>query len=194
MAYGAGLATGLLHFGAPRWVVGISLILGLCGRRSFPSVLCAALALGRLSGEVAWIQEGRSCAARLPPGPLRLSLRLLEPAGPDRSLLEVQPLRASCTGVVSARWPQGRSSQAGLTFEVGARWVARPGRSGRPSGTLVIVQVYRITGKPALSARLRTALSGASRTLYGTRAPMVDALILGRRGGMDRALQDRFAQ
>jgi competence protein ComEC len=37
-------------------------------------------------------------------------------------------------------------------------------------------------------------LARSSRTLYGERAPMVDALILGRRGGIDRALQDRFAQ
>jgi competence protein ComEC len=194
MAYGAGLATGLLHFGAPHWVVGISLMLGLCSRRSLTSVLCAALVLGRLSGEIAWIEEGRSCAARLPAGLLRLSLRLLEPAEPDGGRLEVEPLGANCRGAVSARWPQGRASEAGLSVEVGARWIARPGRSGRPDGTLVVTEVHRLAGAPALSARLRTALSRASRRLFGPRAPIIDALCLGRRGGMDRALQDRFAQ
>jgi competence protein ComEC len=194
MAYGAGLATGLLHFGAPHWVVGISLLLGLCSRRSLTFVLCAALVLGRLNGEVGWIQQGRSCAARLPAGPLRLSLRLLEPVEPDGGRLEVQPLGANCTGRVSARWPRGRASEAGLSVEVGARWIARPGRFGRPGGMLVIAEVHRIAGRPALSARIRTALSRASRRLYGARAPMIDALIVGRRGGVDRVLQDRFAE
>src|SRR4029077_19507487 len=69
-----------------------------------------------------------------------------------------------------------------------------PGQSGRPGGTLVIRQIHRVAGKPAPSARIRTALGRGSRRLYGTRAPMVDALVLGRRGGIDRALQDRFAQ
>jgi competence protein ComEC len=194
MAYGAGLATGLLHFGGPHWVVGIPLILGLCSRRSLPSLLCVALVLGRLSGEVAWIQERRSCAARLPPGPLRLSLRVLEPAETGGGRLAVQPLGANCAGAVSANWPQGQATEAGLTVEMGARWVARPGRSGRPGGTLVITQIHRVAGTPVLSDRLRTALSRASRRLYGARAPMIDALILGRRGGMDRELQDQFAQ
>jgi competence protein ComEC len=193
-AYGAGLATGLLHFGALGWVIGISVVVGLLSRRSLAPLLGAALVLGRLSGEVARIQEGRSCAARLPPGPLRLSVRLLEPAEPEGGRMEVQPLGSNCSGAVSARWPPGRPSEAGLRLEVGARWIARASRSGRPGGTLVIGDVRRITGTPDLPARLRSALARASRRLYGSRAPMVDALILGRRGGMDRALQDRFAR
>jgi competence protein ComEC len=45
-----------------------------------------------------------------------------------------------------------------------------------------------------VSARLRTALARASAELYGSRAPLVDALMLGRRGAIDPDLQDRFAQ
>ncbi|MEZ0332889.1 MAG: ComEC/Rec2 family competence protein, partial [Gemmatimonadales bacterium] len=41
--------------------------------------------------------------------------------------------------------------------------------------------------------RLRTYLFQTSHRLYGARAGMVDALILGRRGGIDSELQDRFA-
>jgi competence protein ComEC len=43
-------------------------------------------------------------------------------------------------------------------------------------------------------SRMRTALFLSSRRLYGSRAPMVDALVLGRRGGIDPELQNRFAQ
>jgi competence protein ComEC len=49
-------------------------------------------------------------------------------------------------------------------------------------------------GSPSVSARLRTVLGRASAELYGSRAPLVDALMLGRRGGIDPDLQDRFAQ
>jgi hypothetical protein len=89
VAFWAGLATGLLHFGAPGWVIGISLAVALLLRRSLSSVLCAAVLLGRLSGEIAWMKEGGTCATQLPPGPLRLSLRLLEPVDPEGGRLEV---------------------------------------------------------------------------------------------------------
>src|SRR5215218_1344410 len=91
-AYGAGLATGPLHFGAPGWVAAISLLVGLLTRRSLAPVLCAAVVFGRLSGEIAWIQEERSCSARLPAGRLRLSVRVLEPAERDGGRVAVQPL------------------------------------------------------------------------------------------------------
>src|SRR6185312_4327807 len=77
---------------------------------------------------------------------------------------------------------------------VDAFWVPRPGPAGRPDGTLVVRGTDPPTGTPSLAARLRTALGRASRELYGTRAPLVDALMLGRRGGIDPELQDRFAQ
>jgi len=50
------------------------------------------------------------------------------------------------------------------------------------------------TGTPSPAARLRTTLGYASAELYGARGPLVDALMLGRRGGIDPDLQDRFAQ
>jgi competence protein ComEC len=192
--YGAGLATGLLHFGDPGWVIGISLATALLARRPLPSVLCATLLLGRLGAELAWMQERESCAARLPAGLLRLSFRLLEPVDPNGGRVQVEPLGVDCTGSVSARWPQGRVGEAGLEVQASARWIPRAGRAGQPGGTLAVVDVRRMGGKPGPSARLRTTLGRASQTLYGPRAPMVDALILGRRGSMDQALQDRFAQ
>jgi competence protein ComEC len=140
------------------------------------------------------MRQASSCPARLLPGPVRLSVVLLEPTEADGGRVEVQPLGSNCTGAVSARWPPGRASGAGLSADVRARWIARPGRFGRPGGILLIREVGQAAGAPDLSAQLRTALSRASRRLYGARAPMVDALILGRRGSMDRSIQDRFAQ
>jgi competence protein ComEC len=73
-------------------------------------------------------------------------------------------------------------------------WIARPGTAGRAGGVLVISGAGAGQGSPGLAARLRTVLAGASRALYGSRAALVDALMLGRRGGIDPELQDRFAQ
>jgi competence protein ComEC len=106
----------------------------------------------------------------------------------------VQPLNAGCWGPVTAGWPVGRRSAAGLSFAVQGKWMPRPGVAHRPSGTLIVASVSYPSGHPTPGARIRTSLADASRLLYGRRAPMVDALVLGRRDGIDRTLQDRFAQ
>jgi competence protein ComEC len=193
-AYGAGLATGLLHFGAPLSVMTVALAAAVLACRPLVTLLGAALVLGRGSGEVALADEVVSCASRLPVGEVRLPVRLLEPVDTAGARLEVEPLGAGCHTPVSARWPSGRRMEAGLEVEVTGRWIPRRGVVGRPSGTLVITQLGRVSGRPSLPARLRTSIAHASRSLYGVRAPMVDALILGRRGGIEQGLQDRFAQ
>jgi competence protein ComEC len=193
-AYGAGLATGLLHFGGPLGVVAVTLAAALLARKPLVTLLTAAALLGRLSGELAWLREADQCAARLPAGRLIISARLLEPADSVGGLLSVQPVRAGCTGPVSSRWPSGHPMDAGFVVEVTGQWIPRPGAAGRPAGTFLVAEVASSAGRPAAGARLRTALAHSSRSLYGDRAPMVDALILGRRGGIDRTLQDRFAQ
>ncbi len=194
-AYGAGLATGLLHFGAPLGVVAVTLAAAILVRQPLAILLASAALLGRLSGELAWLGEADQCAARLPVGRIALSARLLEPADSAGGLLVLQPMRAGCVGPVPSRWPSGHAVDAGLVVQVTGQWIPRPSAANRPSGTLLISDVSDSPGpRAAATARLRTALAHSSRELYGIRAPMVDALILGRRGGIDRALQERFAQ
>ena len=192
--YGAGLATGLLHFGGLFGVVGVTLTATMLHRRPLATLFASAFLLGRLSGEMAWRHERNSCAARLPAGLLQLSVRLLEPADSAGGVLAVQPMGTRCNGPVLARWPAGHRIDAGLVAQLTARWIPRPGVAGRSSGTLVVAGVGRTSGGATFSEQLRGALALASRSLYGARAPMVDALVLGRRSGIDRDLQDRFAQ
>jgi competence protein ComEC len=193
-AYGAGLATGLLHFGGPFAVAAVLLGASLHRRAPLVSLLAAAGLLGRLSGEIAWLGEADRCTARLPASALHLRVQLAEPSDSAGGRLSVRPLDAGCSSTVAARWPTDRPVSAGVIAEVTARWIPRPAMAGRPSGTLVVSEVGRVSGQPGLEARLRTALASTSRRLYGPRAPMVDALIMGRRAGIDRELQDRFAQ
>ncbi len=194
MAYGAGLATGLLHFGAPLSVAAVTLAAFLLKRTPLIALLAAAALLGRMSGEMTWLAEAGHCVARLPAGRLKLPVRLLEPVDSAGGRVSVQPKGAGCSASITARWPPGLPIDAGFIVTVTGRWIPRAGVAGRPSGTLVVTDGVQVMGSPTPGLRLRTALAHTSRTLYGMRAPMVDALILGRRGGIDRALQDRFAQ
>ncbi len=162
-------------------------------RRPTALLLGSALMVGRLSGEVAWLAEESRCPARMPDRGMRLTVRLLEPVDDAGGRIAVQPFSQGCSGSVIARWPRGRAAASGTEATVEGRWMARPGRGGRPSGTLVIGRVGRLELRPGLSDRLRTYLFETSHRLYGARAGMVDALILGRRGGIDPELQDRFA-
>ena len=193
-AYGAGLATGLLHFGAPLGVAVVTLAVLFVKRTPLVTLLGAAALMGRLSGELAWLAQSGHCAARLPAGRLQLSVRLLEPADSLGGRLNVEPLQAGCIASVTARWPAGNAVPAGSIVAITGRWIPRSGVVGRAAGTLVVSHAGKVSGVPSTGARLRTALAHASRTLYGARGPMVDALILGRRGGIERSLQERFAQ
>jgi competence protein ComEC len=197
LAYGAGLATGLLRFGAP---VGALLVLAATAgvaaavRRPLACLLVVAAALGRGSAELAWVVDAGSCAARLPAGRVRLAVLLHEPVPLEGGRLEVTPIGAGCAGSVAARWPAGDPRLAGVTSRIEGTWIPRPGTAGRAGGILAVAGGGPGQGFPTLSERLRTVVAGASRELYGTRAPLVDALMLGRRGGIDPELQDRFAQ
>ena len=192
VAYWAGLATGLLHFGAPAGVAALGLGLGLAARPS-GLLLCGGVLAGRLAGELAAALERGQCTARLPGERLRLRVDVLEPADSTGGRMAVAPL-ASCRGAVSARWPRGRPVAAGARAEVVARWAPRPGLGGRPGGTLFVTEVRVVETRADFADRLRNRLHEASRRLYGARAGVVDALILGRRGGIDPELQDRFAR
>ncbi len=58
----------------------------------------------------------------------------------------------------------------------------------------MVTQVSDPVKQSGILSGIRTGLFLSSRRLYGSRAPMVDALVLGRRGGIAPELQNRFAQ
>jgi competence protein ComEC len=191
-AFWAGLATGLLRFGTPGGAAVVALALGLVWR-PLGLVAGGGMLAGRLGGELASVLEREQCAVRLPAGRLRVRVRLVEPVDSTGGRVTVAP-QAGCRGEVAARWRRGRSVAAGAVAEVTGQWVPREGMGGRASGMLVISEARVVESRPGLAERLRTWLFEASRQLYGARAGVVDALILGRRGGIDRELRDRFAR
>ena len=192
LAYWAGLVTGLLRFGAPAGIAMLAVGLGAASR-PVGMLVAGGLLAGRLHGELAAAAGREQCVARLPAERLRLRVTALEPVDAAGGRVTVAP-RAGCRGGVSARWPRGRPVEAGARVDVVARWMPREGFGGRPGGTLVVSEARVTETRAGPADRLRTWLYASSRRLYGARAGVVDALILGRRGGIDLELQDRFAR
>jgi competence protein ComEC len=196
-AFGAGLATGLLHFWAPLGTTAL-LLAGAAALRRTPlfSLCLSSAAVGVVHGTVAVRAGEDACAARLPPGELRMLVALEEPVDSGGGAVQLRPREAGCTGTVRGRWPPGATQAAGVVLRVAARWIPRPEWSGRAAGTLVVSAVLedRAPERIELSDLLRNGIGRASRELYGTRAALVDALIVGRRADMDRGLKDAFAQ
>lgn len=145
---------------------------------------------------LAWRAESGACTGRLPAGRIRLVVRTLERADEAGGRIQVQPERAGCTGPVTARWPADAAVASGSRVEVTGRWIPRPGRFERSDGTLSVVRTGAVEGgaRPGLADRLRNALTERSRVLYGPRASLVDALVLGRRADMSDELRDAFAR
>jgi competence protein ComEC len=196
-ALGAGLATGLLRFPAPGVAaLATAAIAALVWRRGLvaPLVISGA-ALGAIHAGFALHADGRACAARFHAGEYRIQIILQEPSDAGGGVIRVRPFRSGCFGSVRARWPRRTAAPAGGRAVVGARWVPQPEWSGRASGTLVVARATLDTlVVPSLSYRLRNAVASATQSLYGPRAPLVDALVVGRRADMDPALKDAFAQ
>jgi competence protein ComEC len=192
VCYGAGLATGFLHFGGPLGVPVVSLAL-VVTRRPIGLVVAGAALVGRLHADLALSGDAERCGARWPAGTVRLRTRVLEPVGRSGGVTTLGPLVA-CRGPVVARWPAGAPVSAGDEARIDGRWVPRPGRGGRPEGTLVVIHVGAVASKPSITDRVRNVMGQAGAALYGTRGGMVSALVLGGRGGIAPELQDRFGQ
>lgn len=192
-AYGAGLATGLARLPALTCValLAIPFALRRGGRWYLVAALC--IGLGLLAGRLARNRDAESCAARLLPGPVELTLRTREPVDSGGSRTEAGLKGVACRGPVSVRWPRTLAAPAGAELDVEGRWRSRPGRFDRPGGILVVSEARARPLHQRPAERLRNALHDTALGLYGRRAPLVDALILGRRGDLDPVMLDDFA-
>jgi competence protein ComEC len=191
-ALGAGLLTGLSRFLDPWFVAVPGLVLAVAVRHRGGWILPAAVAAGALLAETAIAREAGRCAAALPAGELVLQLRLADPVGAGTA--RARPLGAGCHGTVTLRLDEAGSHPAGTVLEVSGRWIPRPPSPGPAAGTLVARAHRVLSFQPTAPERLRTAISEAFERLYGPRAPVVDALILGRRATMDPVLREDFAR
>lgn len=190
LAYGAGLMTGLSHF--LDLVIAIPLLLAAAWvvRRNATAALPLMFVVGVAVGEWSAESAGSSCAAVLRAGEQQLVVRTLEPG---ISAGRVSLPARKCRGEVMARWPAALRLGAGHDVTVQARWLPRTAGLGQRAGLLIVSQVVAVAGTPGPIDSLRTSLASGSTALYGAQAPLVDALITGRRGGLDPELVRSFA-
>lgn len=185
------------------------------------ALLLAALALvGAGHGASARDRAEGDCRGHLPEGTdltVRgaLAANWMPPSDPKarRPLLPVETGRVDrkdgeipwCAGGMRIRFPRGSApAQAGSEVVLRGRWRTLPKPvlgSGWPRdpGFAGYVQVDTIAAAPP-SFRRHPLLTTRGRTerqlhrLMGRHGPLADALLLGRRETLDRALSDRFAQ
>lgn len=190
IAFGAGLVTGLSRFPDPLSVVTAIAAAWWLLPQPPHRALAVTLLLGMVYGQRTADAAESHCARRLPHGESTLILRTIEP-GLDAGRVEV--LTPRCNGVVSARWPEGVAIAAGREVGVTARWIPRPGLLARPGGTLVVGTVLSEgRGQVGLVARGRSAVTETILRQFGDRAPLVEALVTGRRGGIDPTVREAF--
>ena len=187
LAYGAGLWAGLA-FSIPRPPSLAAAALGLAagGVAGWGGVLAGAAGVGLLTGSLAHERQRVSCAAVWAPGPRRgVLVRVHDRVGP-RGLAAATVLAApgGCGGELLLR-------ARPHTLLAGGRAVL--------VGTFRAPTVFQVDDARVLrGARdprylLRDALGRRIERLYGARAPMVEALVLGRRDDLDPRWRRVFA-
>jgi competence protein ComEC len=192
LSFEAGLAIGLSHFPAPKIssVVLAAVCLGLA-RNRLAWIPCVA-ALGLLFGLVGRSASERECSSRLPAGTIKVTLRLEEPVTSGVAMARPE----GCRGAIAMRIRGTRLLASGSRLAVEGRWIPSRRFGGRPAGILVVRQFSPGPNpqSPTPTDRLRTWLSRTTTGLYGPRAGLVDALLVGRRGGIDASLNAAFSR
>ena len=202
-AFGAGLwvGVGLAAFrgaGLAEWGMLVPLVVGaaLVQRRAPLAAACSIMALaGLLWGSGAALERQASCAGvwtrkTQPENPARaVVVRLLDPVADDRAVVRGQVEAGPCRGDVDIRWPEGRRAAGGTAWLVAGPWVGDAGR-----GLLVARTVRSLDPVRRGRGAWRDRIAARSARLFGARAPLVNALVIGGRGELDPSVRERYAR
>jgi len=191
-ALGAGLMTGLSRFPDPLVVCSVLLAIACLLRRHSAWILPVAGLAGAVLGALTRQHDAGSCAARFRSGSVEVTARLIE--SPIGGSARVEPLGAGCHGLVRVQLPEPATAEPGAVLRISGRWIPRPVTLRPSDGLLVAAQVQAMPGSASLGEWLRGRVTVSSARLFGDRAGVVDALILGRREGMDLTVREAFAQ
>ncbi len=204
IGFGAGLWAGLVSFtGATArdvgvWVVAMPVLAGavLVSRRA---PVASALGLAGLAG-FAWgaaavrIRNGE-CAGRWSvhvqsrPPSRATYVRLLDPVPEDGGVVDAVVVAGMCDGVLVLRWPAEKEARGGTTWVVAGVWL------GAAEGGVLRVRTARLVDPtPRGRGALRDRIAARSRALFGARAPLVDALVIGGQTSLDPAVRERYAR
>jgi competence protein ComEC len=150
------------------------------------------LVAGGLWGAAARRERATTCAGRWSTAlkdTRAAVVRLREPASAAGGVVEGDALGGSCGGSLKLRWPEGHAARGGTTWVVAGRWLGDANR-----GILVVRRTRVLDGAPRGRGAWRDRIAARSARLFGTRAPLVDALVIARTGELDPEVRERYAR
>ncbi len=195
VGFGAGLWAGLASFAG--WETAALLAAGaafLVRRTQVAPAVAVAGVAGLLWGWTALRVQQASCAGRWSREPGARStraavVRLSDPAPPGGVVTADVAAGSACGGTLTLRWPESRPAAGGTTWVVAGRWAGSADR-----GVLVARRVRSLDAGRRGRGGLRDRIATRADSLFGTRAPMVEALVIARRAELEPELRERYAR
>ncbi|HEV2671528.1 MAG TPA: DNA internalization-related competence protein ComEC/Rec2 [Gemmatimonadales bacterium] len=194
IAFGAGLIAALQ--GGDLRVAALFVLLGaaVLARRAPLGAACGVmLGAGVLWGAAALHERRASCAGvwsrQSQPATWSAIVRLTEPVPPHGGVTDAAVQSRQCGGTLTIRWPADHPAHGGTTWVVAGRFLGDANR-----GVLVARRMRQLDAEPRGRGALRDRISERSRRLFGTRAPLVDALVIARRAELDAELRERYTR
>ena len=187
VAFAAGLVAAL--HGADLRVTALLVLCGaavLCRRAPLGAAIGVMLVAGLVWGGAAVREQRASCAGQHARAAI---VRLTDPAPSAGGVVDASVRAGSCRGTLTIRWPQGHPAHGGTTWVVAGRFLGDGGRA-----ILVARRVRQLDAIPRGRGALRDRVAERSRRLFGTRAPLVDALVIARRAELDAELRERYTR
>jgi hypothetical protein len=153
-------------------------------RAPWASVVVLAGGVGLAHGRLVAAREAAGCAAIWDGGRHAALVRIADaPGGTGLAHAAVRHAPEGCAGRIRLRF-------GAVAFPSGATLVV-VGR--HQPGAALRVERYRVLGRaPSPRFRIRDVVGRRIASLYGPRAPIVDALVLERRGDIDPQLRAEF--
>jgi competence protein ComEC len=187
VAFAAGLGAALngVELGVTAWCVLFGALL-LQSRAPLGAALGVMLVAGSVWGGAALREQRASCAGQHARAAI---VRLTDPAPSAGGVVEASVRGGPCGGTLTIRWPAGHPAHGGTTWVIAGRFLGDAGR-----GVLVARRVRELDAVPRGRGALRDRVAERSRRLFGTRAPLVDALVIARRAELDAGLRERYTR
>ena len=117
------------------------------------------------------------------------TVRLADPVADTGGVVEADVIPGLCGGALQLRWPEQIAARGGTTWVVAGRWVAVGVR-----GVLIVRRALAIDREPRGRGAVRDRLAERTTALFGSRAPLVDALVFAPRVQLDAAVRERYAR
>src|SRR6266705_2414162 len=198
VAFGVGLWAGLdpLAFpGAALWGVALPLIAAaacLAARAPLGAAVGIMGVAGLLWGTAKVREREATCTGRWAArenageGHTRAAIvRLADPAPAQGGIVDADVLPGACAGSVRLRWPEGTGARGGTTWVVAGKWTG---------SVLVVRRTRALDLVPHGRGALRDALAARSTELFGTRAPIVNALVFAPNARLDSDIRERYVR